>query len=42
MNVGIFSGAPEILERDFNKEALGRDLFLESYSEINGFILIDR
>jgi antirestriction protein len=37
----MLSGAPEILERYFDYEAFGRDLFLESYIEINGFVFAD-
>jgi len=37
----MLSEALEILERCFDYEAFGRDLFLESYIEINGFIFID-
>jgi antirestriction protein len=38
---GMLSGAPEILEKYFDYEAFGRDLFIESYAEINEFIFID-
>jgi antirestriction protein len=37
----MLSGAPEILEKYFDYEALARDLFLESYTEINGFVFVD-
>jgi antirestriction protein len=37
----MLSGAPEILEKYFDYEAFGRDLFIESYAEINEFIFID-
>ena len=37
----MLSGASEILERYFDYEAFGRDLFLESYTEISGFVFVD-
>ena len=40
-DTGMLPGAPEILERYFDYEAFGRDLFLESYTEINGFVFAD-
>ena len=40
-DTGMLSGAPKILERYFDYEAFGRDLFLESYTEINGFVFIN-
>jgi antirestriction protein len=39
---GILFGASKILQRYFDYAAFGRDLFLESYTEINGFVFIDR
>lgn len=39
-DTGMLSEAPEILERYFDYEAFGRDLFLESYTEINGFVFV--
>ena len=37
----MLSGVPEILERYFDYEAFGRDLFLEGYSEYNGHVFMD-
>jgi len=37
----MLSGATEILEKYFDHEAFARDLFLESYTEINGLVFVD-
>ena len=38
----LLAGAPDILERYFDYEAYGRDLFLEGYSEYEGYVFIDQ
>jgi antirestriction protein len=40
-DTGMFHGVPEILERYFDYEAFGRDLFLDGYSEYEGHVFID-
>ncbi|CAG5013053.1 hypothetical protein DYBT9275_05327 [Dyadobacter sp. CECT 9275] len=40
-DTGMLSGVPETLERYFDYEAFGRDLFLEGYTEYNGHVFID-
>jgi antirestriction protein len=40
-DTGMLSQAPEILERYFDYEVFGRDLFLEGYSEYDGHVFID-
>ncbi|MDQ6482672.1 antirestriction protein ArdA [Dyadobacter sp. LHD-138] len=41
-DTGLLAGAPDILERYFDYEAYGRDLFLEGYSEYEGYVFIDQ
>jgi antirestriction protein len=41
-DTGLLAGAPDILERYFDYEAYGRDLFLEGYSEYEGYIFMDQ
>lgn|GEM_PF-3813764 len=37
----MLSEGPEILERYFDYEAVGRDFFLERHAEITGFVFVD-
>ncbi|MDQ6479988.1 antirestriction protein ArdA [Dyadobacter sp. LHD-138] len=41
-DTGLLAGAPDILERYFDYEAYGRDLFLEGYSAYEGYVFIDQ
>ena len=41
-DTGLLAGAPDILERYFDYKAYGRDLFLEGYSEYEGYVFIDQ
>jgi antirestriction protein len=41
-DTGLLSGVPQILERYFDYEAYGRDLFLEGYTEYDGHIFLDQ
>ncbi|TKT92661.1 antirestriction protein ArdA [Dyadobacter frigoris] len=40
-DTGMLAGAPSVLERYFDYEAFGKDLFLDGYSEYNGHVFID-
>ena len=40
-DTGMLAGAPSVLERYFDYEAFGRDLFLDGYSEYEGHVFID-
>ena len=40
-DIGLLAGVPELLERYFDYEAFGRDMFLGDYSEFEGHIFLD-
>jgi len=40
-DIGLLSGVPQMLERYFDYEAFGRDMFLGDYSEYEGHIFLD-
>ena len=40
-DTGMLAGASELLERYFDYEAFGRDLFLEGYSQYDGHVFLD-
>jgi antirestriction protein len=40
-DTGLLCGVPELLERYFDYEAFGRDMFLESYTELEGHVFLD-
>lgn len=41
-DTGLLAGAPDMLERYFDYESYARDLFLEGYSEYEGYVFMDQ